>query len=140
MYKIYSFAEGYLIGDSGKKIKSAVIKMKITLLCLLNTCLMATGQILFKTGSSGKEINSLLSLIKLFFNPIIILALFLYAGTTGLWLYILNKASLSFAYPIQALAFPLVLAASIFFFNESVSLTRWIGVGIICVGVFIATR
>ncbi len=114
--------------------------MRMLILCFLNTLLMSTGQILFKLGSSGKEINDFYSLIKLFFNPIIILALILYACTTGLWLYILNKTQISFAYPIQALAYPIVLFASILIFNEQISLTRWVGVLIICFGVFVCTR
>ena len=114
--------------------------MRMVLLCLLNTLLMSTGQILFKLGASGKEINNFYSLVGLFFSPIIILALVLYACTTGLWLYILNKTQISFAYPIQALAYPIVLFASIFIFSEQISLSKWIGVFIICFGVFICTR
>lgn len=114
--------------------------MKTTLLCLFNTCLMATGQILFKMGSSGKQIESVLDIVKLFFSPIIFLALCIYAATTGLWLYILSKTPLSYAYPIQALAFPLVLTVSVLLFHEQVTLSKWIGIVIIVAGVTIATR
>lgn len=112
----------------------------MTLLCLLNTLLMATGQMLFKFGSAGKEITSLLDIIKLFFTPVVFFALCLYAGTTGLWLYILSRVPISHAYPIQALAFPIVLAASMVFFHESVSVMKWLGIAIIVCGVFVATR
>lgn len=114
--------------------------MKMLLLCLLNTFLMAAGQILFKVGSSGKSIGNLTDILKLLFSPIVLLALCLYGGTTCLWLYILSKMPISQAYPIQALAFPLVLLVSMFFFQESVTATKWIGIGIIVFGVFIATR
>ena len=114
--------------------------MKTTLLCLLNTVLMATGQMLFKYGSSGKSITGVIDIIKLLFSPIVLLALCLYGGTTILWLYILSKTPMSFAYPIQALAFPIVLIASMFLFHEPIPAMRWIGVFIIIVGVFIATR
>lgn len=114
--------------------------MKMTLLCLLNTCLMATGQMLFKVGSTGKNIASILDIIKLFFTPIVFVALCLYAATTGLWLYILSRTPISHAYPIQALAFPLVLLVSMIFFHEQVSSVKWIGIAIIVCGVFIATR
>ena len=56
--------------------------MKMTALCLLNTMLMATGQMLFKTGSAGREISSMIDIIKLFFTPIVFFALCLYAATT----------------------------------------------------------
>lgn len=110
------------------------------LLCLLNTCLLATGQLLFKAGSVGKELHSVIDIIRLFFTPMIFCALCLYAITTGLWIFILNRMPISQAYPVQALAFPLVLLASIYFFGEQVSITKWIGIAVIFCGVFIATR
>lgn len=114
--------------------------MKMTLMCLLNTALLVVGQMLFKFGCNGREINSLASVVSLIFSPIILLALCLYAGTTILWLYILSKVDISFAYPIQALAFPVVLILASLIFQETIPLNRWIGVGIIFIGVFIITR
>lgn len=114
--------------------------MKYFVLCIINTLLMSTGQIMFKLGSRNSEISSLSGVIKLLFNPIVFAALCLYALTTMLWLYILNKVPISFAYPIQALAFPLVLLFSIAIFKEEVSFIKWIGVMIICFGVYISTK
>ena len=88
--------------------------MKMTLLCLLNTGLMVTGQILFKVGSQGKTLSSISDMVRLMFSPVVLVALCLYAGTTMLWLYILSKVDISFAYPIQALAFPVVMIVSAF--------------------------
>ena len=64
--------------------------MKMTLLCLLNTGLMVTGQILFKVGSQGKTLSSISDMVRLMFSPVVLVALCLYAGTTMLWLYILS--------------------------------------------------
>lgn len=114
--------------------------MKTTLLCLLNTALMVAGQVLFKIGSNGKSLSSIGDMIKLMFSPVVLLALCLYAGTTMLWLYILSKTDISFAYPIQALAFPVVLILSSFLFHEQVGLNRWIGVIVILVGVVITVH
>lgn len=114
--------------------------MKMTLLCLLNTLLMAAGQTLFKIGSSGKTLSSVWDIIKLFFSPVVFLALCLYAATTGLWLYILSKVPISYAYPIQALAYPIVLIVALLLFKESVTPMKWLGVAIIVCGVAVATR
>jgi len=114
--------------------------MKSLLLCLLNTALLVAGQLLFKYGANDKKIENLGDIFKLVFNPVIILALFLYAGTTLLWLYILSSTPISYAYPIQALAFPLVLIISSFIFNEHISIFRWLGVLIIVIGVFVSTK
>ena len=114
--------------------------MKMTILCFINTLLMATGQILFKYVVADKNLDSLGKIFALFFNPIVLFALCIYAGTTALWLYILSKVPINFAYPVQALAFPIVLIISIFVFQESIPANRWLGVAIICFGVFVATR
>ena len=112
--------------------------MKMTLLCLLNTSLMVLGQILFKLGSRGQNLDSFKAIIKMMFSPVVLLALCVYGGTTVLWLYILSKVEISFAYPIQALAFPLVLIISAVLFHETIPINRWIGVLIIFLGVYIA--
>lgn len=111
---------------------------KIKLLCLLNTFMMVIGQVLFKMGSKGKKMDSIKGIILTMLNPIILSALCLYALTTVLWLYILSKTNISEAYPIQALAFPLVLIASSVLFKEVVPCNRWVGVIIIFIGVYIS--
>lgn len=112
--------------------------MKTILLCLLNTGLMVVGQVLFKLGSNGKDMSGVDKILHVMFSPIILCALFLYACTTVLWLYILSKVEISYAYPFQALAFPVVLIISSLLFHEAISLNRWIGVIIIFLGVYIA--
>lgn len=112
--------------------------MKELILCLINTLLMVCGQLLFKMGSNGKTLTGFSDIISLLFSPTILLALAIYACNTVLWLYILSKVKLNFAYPIQALAFPLVLIASAFIFREQIPINRWIGVVIIVIGVCIA--
>lgn len=114
--------------------------MSITLLCLLNTTLMVTGQILFKIGSQGKSLSSIMDMVKLMFSPVVMIALVLYACTTMLWLYILSKADISFAYPIQALAFPIVMLISAFMFHEHIPMLRWVGVIVIFIGVLLVVQ
>ena len=114
--------------------------MKYTVLCLVNVILLATGQIVFKHGAKDKIIDSVPAAISVLFSPVVLVGLALYASATMLWLYILSRVPLSFAYPIQALAFPLVLVLSLLVFRETVPATRWIGLVIILIGVFIAAR
>jgi len=114
--------------------------MKYIMLCLLNVALLACGQLLFRHATHNREVVSLAGALRLFASPYAVLAVGLYAGATILWMYILTKMPLSHAYPIQALAFPLVVVLSFFFFQEAVPLNRWIGLGIIVIGVFIASK
>lgn len=113
--------------------------MKDIFLCLANTLMMVTGQMLFKAGSQGKTISKISDIISLVFSPAVLLALLIYGLTTLLWLYILSRVKISFAYPVQALAFPVVLIASSLIFHEEIPVNRWFGVIVIVVGVFIST-
>ncbi len=64
----------------------------------------------------------------------------LYGLSALCWLWVLARAHLSFAYPILALTFPIVVGLSAVFFGESVPLIRWIGVSVIVMGVSLLAR
>ncbi|NUQ36330.1 MAG: hypothetical protein HUU23_00745 [Caldilineales bacterium] len=57
-----------------------------------------------------------------------------------LWMGAVSRSDISFAYPFMALAIVLVLALSGVFFAEQVSLGRWAGVAIVCLGLIITAR
>ncbi len=113
--------------------------MNYILLTLLSTVLMAIGQLLFKYGSTGKEFDSLINIIKIMLSPPIFIALCIYAVNTVLWTYILSKVDISKAYPIQSLTFAIVMIAAAILFKEQIPMNRWVGVGIIILGVFVTT-
>lgn len=56
------------------------------------------------------------------------------------WTVAVSRLDLSVAYPFLGLGLVLVLALSSVFFGESVPITRWAGVAIVCVGLVIASR
>lgn len=51
-----------------------------------------------------------------------------------LWMFMLKHYPLSVAYPLGSLSYIFGIIAAIIFFHEDVSLTRWIGVGLIMAG------
>ena len=110
------------------------------MLCLIFVVLMTCGQTLFKFATNGKEISSLRAAIEILFSPYLIIAIVLYVGGVFLWIYILTKIPMSYAYPIQVLTIPLVVILSLFFFREAIPAHRWIGIGIIVLGVLVASR
>lgn len=114
--------------------------MQNYLLCLINVAFMSTGQLIFRFGMRGKSLASLEDIVRAMFSPIIILGILIYAFSTLLWCYILSRVPLSFAYPIQALAFPAVLILSTVFLGEPSSVIKWLGVGCIVFGTIIATK
>jgi len=73
--------------------------------------------------------------VQLALNPLFLLAVALYVLGFVIWLIVLSKLDLSYAYPILALSYCLVPVISHYLFGEQVSPMRWIGIAIICVGV-----
>jgi len=73
--------------------------------------------------------------LRLLSNPLFVAAVALYCIGFVVWLIVLSKLDLSFAYPLLALSYCLVPALSQYYFGEHVSPVRWLGIGIICLGV-----
>lgn len=113
--------------------------MKIILLSIMNCVLLAIGQVLWKIGISQLSIKSFWEIIPAIFSPFIILGLLVYGLSTVLWLFILNQADISYVYPMQSLVFIFVLLSGAFILHESIPYTRWIGVFVICCGVYIVS-
>lgn len=67
-------------------------------------------------------------------------AMLCYGVSILLWMSVLSKVEVSFAYPFLSVGYILAAVAGYFFFDENVSLTRIIGIGVICLGVFLISR
>lgn len=114
--------------------------MKI-LLILANIIFLVIGQTFWKYGSTKLEMsNTLTGIISMICSPWIIMGGVFFVLGTFIWIYLLSKYPLSLLYPLQSLAyvFGLIIAAVIF--HEHISLTRWMGVFIILVGVYFVAK
>ena len=117
------------------------------LLCILLTILFTVaGQLLVKKGMMevGGSPSQLVRLPRFLFsaftNGSVLAGLgcaFLAAVT---WTLAVSRTALSFAYPFMGLAIVLTLALSGLFFGEKVPAQRWIGVALVCLGIFVAAR
>ena len=56
------------------------------------------------------------------------------------WLVVLSRASLSFAYPFAALTYVLILLFDTLALDEQVPALRWGGVAFIALGIFLVSR
>lgn len=56
------------------------------------------------------------------------------------WLGAVSRSNISFAYPFMGLAIVLVLLLSPLLFGETVPWTRWLGVVIVCIGIWLAAQ
>ena len=116
--------------------------MKPIVLALSAPAIGTIGQLLLKHVMTGigplgaAEISSPSQVIlRLLANPLFLVAVVLYGLGFVLWLVVLSKLELSYAYPILALSYCLVPLLSRLIFAEPVSPMRWIGIAIICCGV-----
>lgn len=73
-------------------------------------------------------------------NPTIILGLALYVVGAAVWLTVLSRVPLSFAYPILALTYAVTPVAAWLVLGETLPLVRWLGVSVICLGVVLVSR
>ena len=103
----------------------------------ISVALNATGQVLFKAARTSQQGASF---FELFLHPETWLGFVLYGLSSVIWLWVLSRTHLSAAYPILALAFPIVVGLSAVLFGESISMLRWCGVGLILVGVSLLAK
>jgi drug/metabolite transporter (DMT)-like permease len=112
--------------------------MKNLIYIIICVFVSSFGQILLKHGMNGNnlEISSLniMSFIGLIKNFYVMSGLLVYGVSFVLWLYILSKVPVSYAYPFVSLSYPVVMILSNFFLNEPLGKGLWIGVFFILIG------
>ena len=116
-----------------------VKRLKIILLIILNVILLTSGQVLWKIGLAREGGLSLDNMIRVALSPFILAGLALYVVATVIWFIVLSRAELSYAYPLQSMAYIIGVIAAWLIFKEVVPLTRWIGVLVIIAGVILVS-
>jgi multidrug transporter EmrE-like cation transporter len=112
----------------------------------LATVLGVAGQLLLKQGMSqmGTLQLSLAAvpsiLLKMATSPFVISGLLVYVSGTFFWLMVLNRVPLSYSYPFISLGIVLGMIAAWAIFRETVPIQRWIGLAVICAGIFLVAR
>lgn len=109
---------------------------------LLSVTLAAVAQVTLKSGVNRVTENTggALqfdgdSLKVLAGSPIVWLGLVLFGLSAIVWLVVLSRATLSFAYPFASLSYVLILVLGHFALDEQVTSLRLAGVGLIIAGV-----
>jgi multidrug transporter EmrE-like cation transporter len=118
------------------------MRWQIVSMIIISILLSSAAQLLLKYGASSPSIQKAIyshSILNLFYamisTPQIILGLVCFGVSLILWIVILSRTDVSYAYPFVALGICLTILAGWFFFNESLSLLRIIGVAIVVAGV-----
>ncbi|AYD40087.1 transporter [Clostridium fermenticellae] len=114
-------------------------------LILISVLLGAVGQVLVKYGITGVQLDltfrhlipSIISIIK---NLPVMCGIISYGVSFLLWIKVLSKVELSYAYPMVSMGYILVMIFSYFLFKENISILRIIGVAFIIIGVVLVAR
>lgn len=79
-------------------------------------------------------------IVRVLGSPLVLGGLSLYVFGAVAWLTVLSRVPLSLAYPNLALSYAFTPVLAWFLLGESVPSARWLGIGIICLGVLVVSR
>jgi len=114
-------------------------------LILVSVFLGAIGQVLVKYGATGLQLNfggkylveSIFSILK---NMPVMCGIISYGVSFLLWIKVLSKVELSYAYPMVSIGYIITMIFSYFLFKENISFIRLLGVFFIIIGVILIAR
>lgn len=79
-------------------------------------------------------------LVPMLLNAYLWSAMLCYAVSILLWMAVLSKVEVSFAYPFLSIGYVVAAVVGYYYFGESLSLIRIVGILVICIGVFLISR
>ncbi len=118
----------------------------VLMLIAIDVIFNVMGQLSLKHGMSkmGNFSLTLTDILPVFLraatNTYIIIGLFCYVTGFLVWLIVLSKAEVSYAYPLISMGYVLTAVMAWILFGENVTLLRMAGILITCMGVFIIAR
>jgi len=123
-----------------------MVKYAVLILILLDVFLNVTGQLSLKYGMTkiGNFSLSLSTLPPVFLkaatNFHVLFGLLCYGLGFMVWLIVLSKAEVSYAYPLISLGYVFTAILARTLFGEAVGVTRMAGIFVTCLGVFLIAR
>lgn len=115
-------------------------------LIMLGVLLNAAAQLFLKEGMRRIGhfdfvwANALPIAIQAAGNVFILAGLLCYVISVVVWLLVLSRVEVSFAYPLLSVGYIVNAVAGYYLFQENLSPTRITGILIICAGVYFVTR
>lgn len=115
-------------------------------LILLGVLLNAAAQLLLKqgmraTGHFAFAWNQIVPVgMQVFANPYVLAGLLAYVVSVVVWLLVLSRVEVSYAYPMLSVGYIVNAIAAYYLFQEDLSLLRVSGILIITLGVYLVAR
>ena len=121
---------------------------KSLLLIVISVLLSVLGQLLLKMGMTQVGplnpkggLGDLVQVgVQVFGNLKVIGGFAAYGISSLFWIAVLSKVNLSLAYPMLALNYVLIPLTAWLFLGEQIPSLRWLGVGIIIIGIVVISQ
>ncbi|MBI2309932.1 EamA family transporter [Candidatus Collierbacteria bacterium] len=115
------------------------------ILILIPVTAAAIGQMILKIGMTQvgeiKFSDGLINVLwKTFSNLYVLGGLAFFGANALLWLVVLSREKLSFAYPMVAFAYIVTILLAKFVLHEDIPLLRWAGLAVIVVGILMIAK
>ena len=120
--------------------------MMIFALILLGVFLNAAAQLMLKAGMSQighfefSVANAMPIGLKVMANPPIIAGLSMYVMSVGVWLLVLSRVQVSYAYPMLSIGYIVNALAANYLFGEPLTSIRVLGIFVIIAGVYLVAQ
>lgn len=108
--------------------------------------LNAGAQLLLKAGTNALGVITLTrdnwwdTLWKMATQQYFVAGVMFYVVSLLVWIMGLSRVPVSVAYPMLSLGYVINAVAAYYLFGESVTVTRWLGIGFIIVGVWLVAK
>lgn len=123
-----------------------MVRYTVMALVGVNILFNVTGQLLLKHGMNRLgnfriAPDALISVfVRAFLSPYILLGLGCYVTGFLIWLIVLAKAEISYAYPLISLGYVLTAVMGWWLLGEHVTWLRMAGILVTCLGVFLISQ
>ena len=114
----------------------------IFLIFLTDIC-DTVSQLLLKSAINSLDlhINTVRKVIRLMVhlitNPRVLIGFIFSAVSLFIWLFVLTKSDLNFAFSMDSMRYILIALASVFVLKEKISIVRWLGIFAVVCGIVI---
>lgn len=112
---------------------------------LTGVLLNAGAQLLLKAGTNALGVIGLAGdwsgqLGRVALEPHIVAGLGCYVVSVAVWIVGLSRVPVSIAYPLLSLGYVVNAVAAHYLLGEDVTVSRWLGIGLIILGVWLVAR
>ena len=110
------------------------------LLFILYVVFATTGMLFIKMGGTATSVQLSLKLVSVQINPLLLLGLFFYIVSFGLFVFLLQKANMNYIIPLAAGVTNIVAVIfGVFILKEKLQPISTIGIALVVIGITLMT-